>query len=76
MKYFSNYLLSLNRYSKRAIVVITDISLCILCTWLAFSLRLEHFVLLKNLNFFPTVISIFLVIPIFWIFGLYRTIFR
>ena len=31
----SNNILSLNRYSKRTIVIVTDIALCVLCTWFA-----------------------------------------
>ena len=73
---FSNYIISLNRYAKRTIVVITDVALCVLCTWLAFTLRLEELILFKDFNYLPALISIFLTIPIFWIFGLYRTIFR
>ena len=72
----SNNILSLNRYSKRTIVIVTDIALCVLCTWFAFILRLEEFILIKDLNFYPALISIIFVIPIFWLFGLYRTIFR
>ncbi len=72
----SNNILSLNRYSKRTIVIVTDIALCVLCTWLAFILRLEELILFKDLNFYPVLISIIFVIPIFWLFGLYRTIFR
>ena len=76
IKEFSNNILSLHRYSKRAIAIITDIGLCILCTWLAFTLRLEELILLKDFNFYPAIISILIAIPIFWLFGLYRTIFR
>ena len=72
----SNKILSLHRYSKRTIAIITDLILCILCTWLAFALRLEEFILLKNLNLYPILISMLAAIPIFWLFGLYRTIFR
>ena len=67
---------SLHRYSKRTIALITDLALCVLCTWLAFFLRLEQFILLKNFNFYPALISMILAIPIFWLFGLYHTIFR
>ena len=76
LKEFSNYILSLNRYSKRAIAIITDVSLIVFCTWLAFILRLEELILLKDFNFLPVILSILVVIPIFWLFGLYRTIFR
>ena len=67
---------SVHRYSKRIIALITDLALCILCTWLAFFLRLEQFILLKNFNFYPALISMILAIPIFWLMGLYKTIFR
>ena len=72
----SNNTLNLHRYSKRFIAMITDIGLCILCTWLAFSLRLEELILFRYFNLYPAIISILISIPIFWIFGLYRTIFR
>ncbi len=75
-KEFANSLLSLNRYSKRLIAIFTDLGLCIVCTWLAFVLRLDQLVLLKDFNIYPAAISAIIAIPIFWIFGLYRTIFR
>ncbi len=75
-KEFSNSILSIHRYSKRTIAIITDIGLCILCTWLAFTLRLEELILYKDFNLYPALISVIIAIPIFWLFGLYRTIFR
>ncbi len=76
IKEFSNNILTLNVYTKRAIVIVTDIGLCILCTWLAFVLRLEELILFKDLNFYPALISVIIAIPIFWLFGLYKVIFR
>ena len=76
IKKISDSILSIHRYSKRIIAIITDLGLCILCTWLAFVLRLEELVILKNFNFYPALISIIIAIPIFWLFGLYRTILR
>ncbi len=76
MKTFADSILSLPRYSKQSIAIITDALLCILCTWFAFALRLEEFILLKEFNFYPAFISIIIIIPIFWLFGLYRSIFR
>ena len=76
MKEISKVILSLHRYSKRMIAIIVDIGLCVLCTWLAYTIRLEELILFENFNFFPCLISIFMAIPIFWLFGLYRTIFR
>ena len=76
MKEFSNSILSIPRQSKRTIAIISDASLCLLCTWLAFILRLEELILFKNFNFTPAFISVIIAMPIFWLFGLYRTIFR
>ena len=42
-----NSIISLDRYSKRGIVLITDACLCILCVWLAFVIRLDDLILLK-----------------------------
>ena len=69
-------ILSIHRYHKRLIAIITDVALCILSTWLAFFIRLEELILFKDLNFYPSLISCITAIPIFWSFGLYRTIFR
>ena len=76
LKEFTRSLMSLPRYSKRTIAIVTDVSLCILCTWLALVLRLEKLILLKDFNFYPAIISIVIAMPVFWMFGLYRTIFR
>ncbi len=76
MKEFTKSILSLPRYSKITIAIITDICLCIFCTWLAFVIRLEEIILFKDINFFPSIISIIIAIPIFWICGIYKTIFR
>ena len=76
LKFFLNYNLSLHRYSKRTLVIIVDAILCVACTWLAFVLRLEELILPRDFNFYPAIISIIIAIPIFWMFGLYRTVFR
>ncbi len=76
IKDIPNSLVSLSRYSKRTIAIITDLGLCILCTWLAFFIRLEELILFKDFNFYPAVISATIAIPIFWLFGIYRTLFR
>ena len=57
MREFSGSILYLHRYSKRTIAIITDIGLCILSTWLAFTLRLEELILFKDFNFYPALIS-------------------
>lgn len=76
LKEFSISILSLHRYAKRIIAIFTDIGLCFLCTWLAFVLRLEELIIFKNFNFYTVLVSVIIAIPIFWLFGLYRTIFH
>ena len=72
----SKNIISLPRYTKRIIAILIDIGLCILCTWLAFFLRLEEFIKINNVTTLAVEISIFIAIPIFWLMGLYKTIFR
>ena len=76
VKDITDNIFHLNRYFKRIIAIILDVSLCILCTWLAFVLRLEELVLFRDFNFYVALISIVIAIPIFWLSGLYRTMFR
>ena len=86
IKKFLNNILSLHRYSKRLIAILTDASLCFLCTWIVFIIRSEYWlalnpetdilILYENFNFNSVLISIIIAIPIYWLFGLYRTIFR
>ena len=75
-KNISKYLFGLDRYTKRAIAIITDVLLCVIAVWLAFFIRLEELILLKDISFTPVLLSVVLAIPIFWIFGVYRTLFR
>ena len=69
-------IINLQRFEKTLISIIIDISLCILSTWLAFYLRLEKFVNINDVTILAVVISILIAIPIFWLIGLYKTIFR
>jgi FlaA1/EpsC-like NDP-sugar epimerase len=72
----SKNIINLPRYTKRIIAILIDIGLCIFCTWLAFFLRLEEFVKINDVTTLAVEISILLAIPIFWLIGLYKTIFR
>ena len=72
----SRNIFSLNRYTKKSLAILTDIFLCILSFWLAIYLRTEEFIYFKDLNYLALSISCLLAVPIFWIFGLYRTLFR
>ncbi len=73
---FINQVLNLPRYAKNVIVIAVDLSLCIICTWLAFYLRLDEFVEFRSLPLNVTLVSILLAIPIFWLSGLYLIIYR
>jgi len=70
------YIIKLSRYTKRILAIITDIGLCVFCTWLAFYLRLEQFIKINETSILAAEISVLLAIPIFWFTGLYKTIFR
>ena len=72
----SKNIINLPRYAKRTIAIILDIGLCILCTWLAFYLRLEQFIKINDVTILAAIISILIAIPIFWLTGLYKTMLR
>jgi FlaA1/EpsC-like NDP-sugar epimerase len=69
-------ILNLPRFVKQIIAIIVDLSLCILCTWFAFYLRLDKFISIQGVALTPVIVSVALALPIFWLLGLYRTIFR
>ena len=73
--------LGLPRTAKRAIVVVVDVGLAVFSVWIAFYLRLGYFQSVfeerDGLSLLPAIIvAVVVSIPIFVIFGLYRTIFR
>ena len=72
----SRPVLALPRYTKRIIVLLVDISLCVLTVWMAFYLRLGEFVSLSGAAFWAVALSVAFALPIFMLSGLYRTIFR
>jgi FlaA1/EpsC-like NDP-sugar epimerase len=80
MKFYNQQLsksmFSLNLFTKKTIAITVDILICFFAFWFAIYLRLEEFILFKDLNLTPILFSILIVIPIFWIFGLYKTLFR
>ena len=76
-------ILALPRLVKRVLVLLLDLSLCFLTTWLAYYLRLGEFISLYNIQSFfgrgmvlASFISVALALPIFIVLGLYRAIFR
>jgi FlaA1/EpsC-like NDP-sugar epimerase len=69
-------ILNLPRFVKQIIVIIIDLSLCVLCTWFAFYLRLDQFISIQGAGLTAVIVSVTLAFSIFWLLGLYRTIFR
>ena len=69
-------ILNLPRFAKQIVAIINDLSLCVFCTWFAFYLRLDQFILIQGVALTAVVVSLALALPVFWLLGLYRTIFR
>jgi FlaA1/EpsC-like NDP-sugar epimerase len=68
--------LALPRLVKRFVVLLLDLSFCILTFWLAYFLRLGEFASLSGNALVAIGLSICLALPIFIVSGLYRAIFR
>ena len=74
--------LALPRPAKRAIVILIDISLCVLTVWLAYYLRLGDFISFSRHHEWgmgsatAAAGAILLALPLFVVSGLYRAIFR
>lgn len=69
-------LLSLPKYYKQLLAIVTDIFLCVVSTWLAFCLRFDEIILMKTIPIIGFFLPPLILIPIFWFFGIYKTIFR
>ena len=72
----SKSILNLPRFAKQIVAIIVDLSLCVLSTWFAFYLRLDQFISIQGAPLTAAIVSVALALPIFWLLGLYRTIFR
>lgn len=74
--------LAMPRLAKRFVVIMLDVSLCVLTVWLAYYLRLGEFTSLADRSdwanglVWASLASIGLAIPLFIVSGLYRAIFR
>ncbi len=79
---FATPVLGMPRMAKRIVVILLDISLCVLTVWLAYYLRLGEFISFgKHAQWglgavWAAVVSVTLAIPMFIVSGLYRAIFR
>ena len=69
-------LLNQPRFVKNFLAFLMDLVICIFSVWISYYLRLGDFVPLSDRGFSAVLYSIFFSFPIFFIFGLYRSIFR
>jgi FlaA1/EpsC-like NDP-sugar epimerase len=69
-------ILNLPRSVKQAIAFLFDLSFCLISVLGAFYLRFDQFLPLKGPTITAAWTSVFLALPIFWLMGLYHTIFR
>jgi FlaA1/EpsC-like NDP-sugar epimerase len=71
-----NQVLALPRRRKQAVVILLDIGLALLATWIALALRLGEVRWVNGQQPYIYAIAPLLAVPIFIRFGLYRAIFR
>ena len=75
-------ILKFPRRLKQTIAAISDAALCLIAFWFAFYLRVDEFISISSIQenreniIFAALISILIAIPVFWLSGLYNTIFR
>lgn len=67
--------MTLPRSVKRGIIFLTDVALCLFTVWIAYYLRLNDWVSLWNKGWPAAVLSLS-ALPIFYAFGLYRSVMR
>ncbi len=74
----SKLVLSLPRFAKRTIAMVIDASLCVITLWIALHLRLDsyQFSTLQDSLRWAFLVSVMIALPLFWLMGLYKTIFR
>ena len=68
--------LKLPRFVKQTIAMFCDLVLCFICVFAAYYLRLDQLVPLRGPALIAVWVSMLLALPVFWLTGLYHTIFR
>jgi FlaA1/EpsC-like NDP-sugar epimerase len=74
--FLTQHLLKLPRPVKIILVILLDIFFSILATWIGLSIRLEKLISFNSDYVLTALIAIGISIPIFFSFGIYKTIFR
>tara|TARA_Y100000389_G_scaffold169439_1_gene175697 strand:- start:595 stop:2568 length:1974 start_codon:yes stop_codon:yes gene_type:complete len=67
-----NKIYNLPFYLKRILIIVLDITLCSICVFLAFYLRLEKFIKIDDAIILVVLISVLFSISIFWLIGMYK----
>lgn len=68
--------LELPRSAKRIMAITVDAAICVISVWLAFYLRLGEMAAFVGNQWLAVVAALVIALPLFWIAGLYRAIFR
>ncbi len=68
--------LEMPRGAKRLLALCVDASICILTVWFAFYLRFGEWIAIVDTRWIAVVTALIVALPLFWISGLYRAIFR
>lgn len=76
MNRFVKHFLSLSRFHKQLVMLITDMMMLFFALWASFSMRLGQFYIPEKAQLWLILIAPFIAIPIFIKFGLYRAIVR
>lgn len=69
-------LIFLPRWAKKSVFLISDLTFCLVTTWLAFSLRFDSPAQFSHGLILAAVVSMLIAVPVFISFHLYRAIFR
>jgi len=73
---FTRLLLNQPRFVKTSIAFSIDLALCVFSIWISYYLRLGYFVSLSDRGLNALILSILISFPLFFIFDLYKSIFR
>jgi len=76
MSRFVAPMLALPRTAKRLLAMLVDIGLCVFTVWLAVSLRMDRWMPMTDAIRLAALASVAIALPMFVVFGLYRTVFR
>ncbi len=71
-----NSLLNLPRFVKRGVVAFFDFLLCGVTVWFALGLKLDYWGIIQGSQWWALIASLGFLYPLFFYFGLYRSIFR